>query len=174
MGCYVFLFGPSRCATVMSIAVVRSLTRCTTKVDECVTLVSRWGHYGAEAHTYEFGTPVTTLTEAELSRGRPGGRRATGGSHGAQRKPVAVTTALSADAGNEPRWEERHYDALRTLRGSRWTVLIYCDGPLHAEDHLAFGMGQRICDDLVKNRLTGRTKSALHLRMRCRAGDQVA
>ena len=35
-------------------------------------------------------------------------------------------------------------------------------------------MGQSVHDDLVINRLTGRTKPALRIRMRYRAGDQLA
>ena len=157
----------------MFYAVEGYTNRCTNKPAEHVNFESKSWCYGIDTSDIPLPPSATTMMKAGLGMECPDGRQVNARMHDAICILAATTTALSADAGNEPQWGELHDDVLRTLRGSRWTVLIYYD-PLHAEDHLAMGMGQSVHDDLVKNRITGRMKFALHLRIRRRAGDQLA
>ena len=68
---------------------------------------------------------------------------------------AAASTALLAETGNEPQREELHDNVRRLLVRARWAILVHCRDLLHAKDHLAMRMGQKVATDLMKYRLMG-------------------
>ena len=131
------LLGHSRFETDMFYAVEGYTNRCTNIPVEYVTVETQSWFYSVDTSDIPLPASATTVVKAGLGMECPDRRQANAWMHDAICILVATTTALSADAENEQEWEELHDDAVRTLKGSRWTVLIYCYVPLHAEDHLA-------------------------------------
>ena len=65
-------------------------------------------------------------------------------------------------------WQLNSLSLHFSIKGCQLEAPRCCD-LLHAVDHLAMDMGQKLASDLVQYRLMRRITSALHLRMRWHA-----
>ena len=171
---FVFLVGPGGAHTAMSYDVDECLKQCTADFCELAIIMTTLRHYS----TIIFGDD-TSLSAAHLpGEGSVLGclwrRHATAQMRDSIRILAAASTALPAETGNAPKQEELHEHVHRVLMKARWATLLRCCDLLHAEDQLAMATGQKLASDLVNYRLRRRTASALHLRVCCWMGDQLA